>query len=286
MIGGLAHVLSASSVLTCSFSASGPLGSTGCYTAPFNVIETVDLQTAYGTAGTPAYSPLTSGAWNYYTPGQGLLVSLTLPYNYSGDTQTLARFDNFVTYYDATAGYWKGAGSFGSPYYGYGIYQGMFDSQPNASAGTPGDHLIGSGAGLGAIEMDFARGISGVMFRISTPTTGDVNATISAYAVEHPTALDVPIMVYRINATNAAGVCASLNNGSHAPVPCNVAPWIGIEGGNNQIRSVIVSSADRSTYISNFYLDDTDTAPEPATFALFGSALMGLVVVAKRRAAR
>ena len=127
------------------------------------------------------------------------------------------------------------------------------------------------------------------MFRISTPTTGDVNATINAYAVAHPTALDTPIMTYRINATQSAGLCSGLANGINAPTPCNTAPWIGIENGNGQIRSVIVNSADNATYIGNFYLDDGlfgADAPEPGTFVLFGSAFAGLVVAAKRRSAR
>ncbi len=233
------------------------------------------MQTAFGTASPNGYNPLASGPWTYQTPGQGLGIGLTLPFDYSGNTNTLMRVDNFATYFDSRVGLWKVYNSNGSPYQNYAAYQGMFDAQPDAGAGTPGDHLIASAAGLGAIEIDFSRGISGIMFRISTPTSGDVNATISAYAVKHPTSLDIPILTYRVVATDAAGLCAGLANGFNAPVPCNSAPWIGIEGGNGRIQSVIVSTGDIATYIGNFYLDDSFAGPEPGSFVLLGSALFG-----------
>jgi hypothetical protein len=292
LVGSLAHILCANPVLTCSFSAVGALSNSGCYTAPFNTVETVDLQTAFGTASPSAHDLSAPGSsWNY-TTANNLTVGLTLPFDYSGGTHSLLRIDNFITYFDPGSGLWRiyNNNTPGNPYVNYAAYQGMFNSQPNIGAGSPGDHLIGSQAGLGAMEIDFNQGISGIMFRISTPTTGDVNATINAYAVEHPTALDVPIMTYRINSTQSAGLCAGLANGFNAPTPCNTAPWIGIENGNNQIRSVIVNSADSSTYIGNFYIDDGGlggvTDPEPGTFVLFGSAFAGLAFAAKRRAAQ
>jgi hypothetical protein len=209
----------------------------------------------------------------YQTPGQDLNVGLTLPFNYAGGTQKLFRTDNFGMYFDQVSGQWKSYNSFGSPYANYNSYMGMFNAPPNAGAGSPGDHLIGSLSGLGAIELQFDRGIDGIMFRISTPTSGDVNATINAYAVANPTNLDTPIMTYRINATNAAGLCNSLAISFTTPVPCNVAPWIGVEGGNGQIRSVIVSSTDTATYIGDLYFQDFSDAPEPGTLVLLGSAL-------------
>src|SRR5689334_11220036 len=97
-------VLSASSVLSCAFNAVDPLtASPNCYTAPFNVVETVDLQTAFGTANGPASSvPLT-----YTTPGQGVTISVGLPYDYSGSTGTIGRFDNFGSYYDSRLKAWR-----------------------------------------------------------------------------------------------------------------------------------------------------------------------------------
>jgi hypothetical protein len=287
LAGSLAPILCASPVLTCSFSAAGPLSNAGCYTAPFNTVETVNLQTAYGTAASNTHDLSAPGSSWDYTTSNNLTVGLSLPFTYSGATHSLLRIDNFIEYYDTNSGFWRFYNSNvpGNPYLNYAAYQGMFDSQPDAGAGTPGDHLIGSQAGLGAMEIDFNHGISGAMFRISTPTTGDVNATINAYAVEHPTALDTPIMTYRINATQSAGLCAGLAHGPNPPTPCNVAPWIGIENGNGQIRSVIVNTSDNATYIGDFYLDDSVFAadPEPGTFVLFGSAFAGLVVAAKRR---
>jgi hypothetical protein len=286
LVGGLAGSVSATSILTCNFNGAngGALQSTGCYggtSSPltFNTLETVDWQTALGTADQ------TGAPYTYTTPTQNLGIALSVP---AGDS--LLRADNFYRYYDTNTGLWKAYNATGSPYAAYNIYEGMFNAQStnpsNPAIGSPGDHLLGTNGSTAPLTINFDRGISGVEFRISTPTTGDVNATLYAYSVTNPTAGDTPLFSYTINATNAAGLCAGLE--SRPPHPCNTAPYIGIDGGNGQIRSVVVSTTDTAgMYIDSLFLDDAQPtgtdSPEPATFVLFGGALAGLAVIARRK---
>ena len=288
---------SATSVLTCNFNGAngGSLSSNGCYGGTnnplsFSAFESLDWQTGLGLANQAAYNPITSGAWNATTSSL-LTVGATLPYDYQGTADTLLRTDNFYRYYDSGTGLWKSYLASGSPYQNYQHYQGMFDAPDTpaeaAGSGAPGDHLLSTSGGAGGLELDFNRGISGVMFRISTPTTGDVNAVLRVYSVAHPTALDAPIYTYTIKATNAAGLCAGLNLGT--PVPCNLAPYIGVDGLNGQIRSVIVSSTGDTggVYIGGLYLDDLGSpdAPEPGTAVMFAGALALFGAIARKRRA-
>jgi len=246
-------------------------------------VESVDWQTALGTAATAPYNP-TVTPWQS-TTGSLLGVGLAFGPGYSGGANTLLRVDNFFRY-EASPGFWKAYNASGSPYSSYNTYMGMFDALPDAGAGSPGDHLISAGSNH-PIEIQFDRGINGVMFRVSTPTSGDVHATIQAYAVQNPGLGDIPIYTYSIIATNASGLCATLNNGNlTAPTPCNSAPYIGIEGMPQNIRSVVVSTTDAAgLLIGGLYLDDTfdPGAPEPATFTLFGGALAAFAVMARRK---
>ncbi len=224
------------------------------------------------------YNPIVSGIWNAATPG-GLTVGATLAYNFSGTQTTLARYDNFQMVYDGT---WQFA-----PFDGYATYQlyaGQFDAASTPGAASPGDHLLYTNHGAGPMELDFSSGINGLLFRISTPTTGDVNATVAVYAVSHPTALDTPIMTYSILATNAAGSCSTLIG--NPPVPCNLAPYIGFQGLTGA-RSVIISTTDTAgLLIDSLYLDTSVGAPEPGTIFLFGGAFMFLLMKARREKLR
>jgi hypothetical protein len=282
IMGGLAGSLSATSVLSCGFNG-GALSTSGCYSsASFSFTESLDWAAAYGSADTAhnpnaVYNPVVSGPWNAVTAG-GLTVGATLGPGYSGTQSTIARVDNFQMVF--LGGSWQFAPFAG--YSTYALYGGMFNAQPNPGAGDPGDHLLFTNHGQGPLELNFSSGISGAMFRISTPTTGDVNATVMAYSVENPTLLDTPIMTYTINATNAAGPCVTLIGSP--PVPCDLAPYIGVQGLNGNIRSLVISSPDTAgILIDTLYLDEfSSAAPEPGTCGLLVGAL-ALLVLARRR---
>src|SRR5262245_31402788 len=192
LAGMAAGTLSANGVLSCSFN-NGPFTTSGCYTSPsFSVIESFDWQTALGPANQGPYNPILNGAWTYTTPDD-LTVGLTLGPNFAGSNNELLRVDNFYRYFDSGSGMWKAYNAPFSPYAGYNSFQGMFDAPPDGGAGSPGEHLIHANGN--PLEIQFSRGISDIMFRISTPTSSDVQATLAAYAVMNPTASDVPIAV-------------------------------------------------------------------------------------------
>jgi len=292
LLGGLAGTLPATSVLTCGFNG-GALGSTGCYTNTFSFSESLDWSDAYGTADTvnnpnAVYNPVLNGPWNA-TTGNGLTVGATLGPAYNGTQTTIARADNFQMVFAGEEEGWQVAAFAG--YENYALYGGMFDAQPDGFAGFPGDHLLYTNHGEGPLQLRFSQGVSGAMFRISTPTSGDVNATVKAYASLNPGLLDTPLMIYTINATNAAGSCGTLINFTNdAPTPCNLAPYIGIQGFNGDIRSLVISTTDSAgLLIDTLYLDENVTdGPEPGTFGLFGCAvtLLGIMVRRKRLAAQ
>jgi hypothetical protein len=55
---------------------------------------------------------------------------------------------------------------------------------------------------------------------------------------------------------NASGSCSTLANSP--PVPCNLAPYIGVKGGNGNIRSIVISTTDTAgLLIDTLYLDET-----------------------------
>ena len=170
----------------------------------------------------------------------------------------------------------------------YHIAQSFFDAPPDSGAGIPGDHLLSYENNAGKpLEMQFSQGINGIMFRISTPTTMDVDATIKAYTQMNPGVNDTPIMTYSIHATNSGGTCATLAN--NPPQPCNTAQYLGIEGLPANIKSVVISSPDMAGfYIGTLYFDTSalGEVPEPATFILLGGALVGIVAVSRHRARR
>ena len=276
----LAATLAGNSVLTCSYDG-GAFGSSGCLSlSTFHVTDSLDWAAAYGSADTAVnpnevYNPVANGPWSAVTAG-GLAVGATLAYNYSGIQTTLARVDNFQMVYD---GGWQFA-----PFDGYStwaLYSGMFDAASVPGAPAPGDHLLYTNHGEGPLELTFGSDISGALFRISTPTSGDVTATIAAYSVANPTALDTPIMTYSIIATNAAGSCATLIGAP--PAPCNLAPYIGFDGLLG-VRSLVVSTTDSAgLLIDTLFVDGSEQAvPEPGTWRLFGGTLILLLMMKDR----
>jgi hypothetical protein len=268
--------LSGTTVLTCGVNGA-PLSGSGCYSlANFSFSDTIDWQNTFGTADQNAHNVTTSGIWQGVTDG-GVQVGATFGPTYSGVKNILLQ-DNFKLVFDGTT--W--VLPFTGPYANYFGYAGTFNAPPNPDAGTPGDHLLTTPGGSGALELQFGTAIQGALFRISTPTSGDVNATVAAYSVINPTSADVPLMTYTINAhatlgtNNPAGTCDAL--GLVPPIPCNNAPYIGIDTGLLNIRSLVISTPDNGLFIDGVFLDE---APEPGTFALTG--VVGILAFLGRR---
>jgi hypothetical protein len=90
-------------------------------------------------------------------------------------------------------------------------------------------------------------------------------------------------MTYSILATNASGSCDTL--GLIPPKPCDVAPYIGVQGLNGAVRSIVISGNDvAGILIDTLYLDAAaSAAPEPGTMALIGVAAMALIFKQCRR---
>lgn len=280
--------LSATVVLTCGFNG-GPLSGSGCYSLPtFSFNETLDWQTAYGSADSGAhsttYNPVTSGGpWLAAATDSGLTVGADFGPTYSG-TNVISRLDNFALV--NVEGNWVLPFTTGA-YADWQNWAGTFDAAPDAGVGATGDHLLSTSGGMGALELQFSSGISGALFRISNGTTGDVDATVAAYSVLHPIATDVPIMTYTIHATSLDGTapggnCAGLSN-SPTPIPCNTAPYIGIStGGLLNIRSLVISTPSATgVFLDTLYLDDGMATPEPGTMALTG--VVGILAFLGRR---
>lgn len=291
--------LPASTVLTCGFNGDA-LSGAGCYSFPsFSFTESIDWETAYGTAnqaplaaGGPAnsttYDPVAAGSpWIAPATSSGLVVGATFGSSYSGSS-VISRVDNFAK---VIVGDGFKLASREAEYAAWQTYAGTFGAASDLSATSPGDHLLGTASGVGGFELQFNRGVSGVMFRISTPTSGDVNATVAAYGMLNPTALDTPLMRYTINAhansgPTPGGTCATLFDPALImPIPCNNAPYIGLQTGANNIRSLVISTPDGAggLYIDTLYLSEAfdPSVPEPSTFALTGIA--GILALFGRR---
>ncbi len=281
--------LPAATVLTCGFNG-GALSGVGCYSFPtFSFTEYLDWQTAYGDANgihATTYNSVTAGSpWIAPATASGLVVGATFGPGYSG-TDLISRVDNFGKV--SIGGGWKLA-TLVPGYNAWQTYAGTFDTPPNAGTAFPGDHLLSTSGGVGAIELQFNRGISGALFRISTPSSGDVNATVAAYSMKNPTAFDKPLVRYTINAYATGGTfapggpCSTLFDDSITPIPCNNAPYIGIQTGAYNIQSLVISTPDvNGLFIDTLYFSDVlEPAPEPTTFAL--TAIVGIVAVLGRR---
>ena len=150
------------------------------------------------------------------------------------------------------------------------MFQGHFDSIPDAGSGTPyGDHLVGFSSAQGPLLIQFSDALMSVGFNISSKVLLGVDATVKAYAVLNPTSSDIPIFLYQ-----------------SPPVPCNDAPFVGIASSSAQIRSLLISSTDTAGfYINGLYLG-TEQVPEPAAVFLIGGGLLLIGGVSRKYRAR
>jgi hypothetical protein len=201
-------------------------------------------------------------------------------------------------------------------------FNGHFDALPDAttqynSVATPyyGDHLIGFSSSNASILLTFTQPIYAVGFRISarsnsqtTIQTGTGAAvqdlTVQAFNTANPTIATLPFLSYELQDPDGFGTCSGLTpTGPRAPnpVPCNDAPYIGIDSTNSMFTSTPLQALPGSPWISSilisstdpvgFYIDElfiqnagvsTDT-PEPATPLLIGSGLAIAALLFKKR---
>jgi hypothetical protein len=191
------------------------------------------------------------------------------------------------------------------PYGGY--FPGHFNSasDPNASPAQPvGDLLLGLklNSGSGAVPsmlLSFgASGFDNIGFRVSSILASNFTLRVQVFA--NTTGTGTPLYdtlsdhTINWNFVGAGGTCASLTPnlgaGQPNPVPCNNAPFIGLEAFNGTAHSIRISTNDAGGfYIGNIYAGTSrfgpgtpSDAPEPGTVFL-GSGGLALLIVAQRR---
>ena len=236
---------------------------------------------ALGSSQANTYDPSanSNNPWQAVSNG-GITVGLNIGPGFTGNS-TLIRVDNGFLYFNGS--FWTPI-----PVALASMFQGHFDSIPDAQSGTPyGDHLVGFNSAQGPLLIQFSGPLMSVGFNISSKVLLGVDATVKAYSVLNPTSSDIPILSYRVTDTGgggASGSCPGLYQSP--PVPCNDAPFLGIESASAQIRSILISSTDdRGFYIDSLYLG-TEQVPEPAAVLLIGGGLLLLGVVSRKYRAR
>ena len=161
-----------------------------------------------------------------------------------------------------------------------------------------GEHLVGFESAQGPMQITFGSAIASVGFYISTVTksgaglvANDFSATVKAYGTTNPLSGDTPLFSYRIesNGAGGGGNCNGISD-TYPPVPCNDAPFLAVDAGNNlAIRSIVISTTDTSGFfIGGLTIADVhstvppDSAvPEPASALLIGGGMV-LVALASR----
>jgi hypothetical protein len=165
------------------------------------------------------------------------------------------------------------------------IYEGMFDSQPDASAGSPGDYLIGSGNGsaITIASTNPLDPLSSFGFRISTQDYTSFDVVIQLYGATG-NAIGSPLVVSNLG---GGGLCTNL--AAATPVPCNTAPFIQVTtGGGVYSFSVYTTQTDGQADTGPFFLDTFyySGAPEPGSLLLAGAGLASMIAFARRRNGR
>jgi hypothetical protein len=166
------------------------------------------------------------------------------------------------------------------------MVDGHFNSIPNPDAGQPyGDHLVGFRTAQGPMLIQFSTAITSVGFYISSKDTTGVDATVKAYNTLNPDGNTVPILSYHVVDAGGGGECLGLYTGN----PCNDAPFLAIDGVNQQFQSIVISIAGGSNgfFIDSLYLGTNLPAPppgvpEPASALLIGGGIILLGIASRK----
>jgi len=311
----------ASSLYQCSFNA-GAFTVAGCYSSTAFVTTNDFLDwgapVANGGFGIAVNNQKTlangTDTWNgtaYVNTGLGVQVGISPPTFTAG--VTLQRADDAALVVDS---FGNVTGSLPIP---FTSYVGDFSAPPLASTQSTtgqgtyyGDHLMGLVSSSSPLVITFTGGpVYAVGFRISArsnaqsiPGSGEPSGSyaqgqnaqdviVTAY---HGT---TAVMSYELQDYLGFGTCNALSN-TDPVVPCNTAPYIGIDTNDTThfgttgysagwITSIQINSVDpNGFYIDQLQIQDQAPvvgAPEPGTTVLIGSGLILAAMLARKRAA-
>jgi hypothetical protein len=253
----------ASTVISCSESAMVTNTCSAAHITDFNAV----LQ--WNALGTASPVPFTN-------PATAVASGVQVTVSDSGGKMILA--DNYALLSNGLGGWIDPTALPNAPFH----FSGRFDSKPDATAGSPGDHLVGVYQNNNSMMLAFSQGLNEFAFRISSNSLMPLfNVTISEYASSDGTG--VPLGTTTLASLTGGGNCPGLF--AVPPVPCNDAPWVVGSGFNaTQVHSIIVHTNDPS----GFFIDGLfmQTVPEPATTALIGLGLVALSLIARQRQKR
>jgi hypothetical protein len=262
--------MSASTAISCSGDAAAV---NSCYSSHLSSFNTQLDWAIFG----PADTALHTGMWT--ASSGGMTVDVSAP-NTSG-AEGLRLADNYSRI--LSGGVWMQAYNLPSPPYSF---PGHFDSQPDAGAGSPGDHLMGlrldGTNALGAMMINFNSPLTDLAFRMASTTSSLFNANVQIFSGINGGGTLLGQL--NLSGLTGGGVCPGLN--MNPPVPCNDAPWLAFLA-QSGIRSVSISSSDPTGfYIGHLYVGNgsiVTTAPEPASLILCGCGAALLFFGKKRR---
>jgi hypothetical protein len=231
--------------------------------------------------GTPWIVPSSGNAWGV------LGVGVNAGPGFSGSALLLETFESGRVYNTGGANWAKLTSV------GIRAFEGHFNSSSDPlSPTTAGDYVMGFAAAAGPMQLSFDSPIGALGFYISTrsgfpsttnPGTRPVDATIRAYTLD-PLLGGVPILSYRVTDTGGGGMCASLNTVTGQPIPCNDAPFIGINGGGQLFNYITITTTDSTGFfISSLAIEEV---PEPAPGFLIGGGVLLLAMASRKLRAR
>jgi len=263
----------------------------------------VDWGSAFGQANnnlTDPHSINNLGPW--VTNVGGVNVGVTYdPTNFSsaiGASPKLARINNEAYVWDPNSSFWSNPKSVATTVADHAdfVFDGQFAAPAQPGVVADGAHLLELYQATGSIVITFDQGQTAVGLLVSVSGSAyntDFNAVIKAYDKN-----SLLLATYSITTTGDGGRCAGLSNPGTTggnPVPCNDAPFIGIQApgtlSSQQIYKLVLTATDPNTgVVDPLLLDTLDiqegvTLPEPAVILLCGTGLV-LIGVLRLKATR